>query len=76
MGLFEKIFGTYSEREIKKITSIQQQILDLADQYSAMSENELRGQNSSIKRSFENGETTDDILPEAFATVKRLLKEY
>ena len=53
-----------------KITSIQQQILDLADQYSAMSENELRGQTQVLKDRLKNGETTDDILPEAFATVR------
>ncbi len=49
MGLFNKVFGTYSEREIKKIIPIQKQVLDLADQYTAMSETELRNQTQVFK---------------------------
>lgn len=70
MGLFTKIFGTYSEREIKKISSIQKQVLELADQYKQMSEDELRGQTEIFKKRFAAGETLDDLLPEAFATVR------
>ncbi|NLM19658.1 MAG: preprotein translocase subunit SecA [Clostridiaceae bacterium] len=70
MGLFSKIFGTYSEREIKKITPLQKQVLDLADKYKNMSEQDLRGQTEKFKKRLAQGETLDDILPEAFATVR------
>ncbi|NLZ71808.1 MAG: DEAD/DEAH box helicase, partial [Clostridiaceae bacterium] len=74
MGLFNKVFGTYSEREIKKIIPIQKQVLDLADQYTAMSETELRNQTQVFKERLKNGETLDDILPESFATVREASK--
>lgn len=70
MGLFTKIFGTYSDREIKKISSIQKQVLGLANQYKQMSEDELRGQTEIFKKRFAAGETLDELLPEAFATVR------
>ncbi|NLJ69945.1 MAG: preprotein translocase subunit SecA [Clostridiaceae bacterium] len=70
MGLFSKIFGTYSEREIKKIMPLQKQVLDLADKYKNMSEQELRGQTEKFKKRLSQGETLDDLLPEAFATVR------
>lgn len=74
MGLFNKVFGTYSEREIKKIIPIQKQVLELADQYTAMSETELRNQTQVFKERLKNGETLDDILPESFATVREASK--
>lgn len=70
MGLFDKIFGTYSERELKKIAPLQKQVLGLADHYAAMSESELRGQTKIFKDRLQNGESLDDILPEAFASVR------
>ncbi len=70
MGLFDKIFGTYSEREIKKIVPLQKQVLGLADRYAAMSEAELKGQTQLFKERLKNGESLDDILPEAFASVR------
>ena len=70
MGLFEKIFGTYSEREIKRIRPIVKNILDLEDKFSKMSEAELKGMTAKLKARLNNGETLDDILPEAFATVR------
>lgn len=70
MGLVTKIFGTHSEREIKKILPIQKQVLDLEESYKALSEEELKGKTQVFKERIEKGETLDDILPEAFATVR------
>ena len=70
MGLFQKIFGTYSERELKSIYPIADQIEALADEYKALSDAELQANTPAFKERLANGETLDDILPEAFATVR------
>ncbi|MBR6754760.1 MAG: preprotein translocase subunit SecA [Clostridia bacterium] len=70
MSLFTKIFGTYSDKQLKKIEPIVQKIEALSDKYANMSESELRGQTDILKGRLNNGETLDDILPEAFATVR------
>ena len=70
MGLKEKIFGTYSERQIKKIKKIADQIESLADVYKQKTDKELRAMTDIFKERLANGETLDDILPEAFATVR------
>ena len=70
MGLFEKIFGTYSERELKKIYPIADEVLALEEEYSKLSEKELKGKTAEFKKRLAEGETLDDILPEAFATVR------
>ena len=70
MGLFKKLFGTYSEKEIKKITPIVDKIEALADKFSAMTDEELRGYTDKLKNELKNGLTLDDILPEAFALVR------
>ncbi len=70
MGLFEKIFGTYSEREIKRINPIVDKVLSLESEYSALSEEELKAKTSEFKERYANGETLDDLLPEAFATAR------
>ncbi len=70
MGLFDKIFGTRSQREIKKIQPIVDKILSLESEYAALSEDELKGKTQEFKNRLENGETLDDILPEAFAAVR------
>ncbi len=70
MSLFKKLFGTYSEKQLKKIEPIAQKIEDLADKYSAMDDETLKGQTEILKARLKNGETLDDILPEAFATVR------
>ena len=70
MGLFQKIFGTYSERELKSIYPIADQIEELADEYKALSDAELQAKTPAFKERLANGETLDDILPEAFATVR------
>ncbi len=70
MGLFDKLFGTYSERELKKIDKTVTQIEGLADKYKAMTDAELSGMTAVLKGRLANGETLDDILPDAFAAVR------
>ena len=70
MGLLTKLFGTRSEREVKRIMPIVAQILALEDQYKAMPEEELKAKTAQFKARLEAGETLDDILPEAYAAVR------
>ena len=70
MGLIQKIFGDYSSRELKSITPIADKIEAMADEYKAMSDAQLQGKTQEFKDRLQNGETLDDILPEAFATVR------
>ncbi len=70
MGLITKVFGTYSERQVKKLMPIVDQIEALADKYKAMSKEELRGMTAKLKERLANGETLDDILVDAFATAR------
>ena len=70
MGLITKLFGTYSEREIKKIISDVDKIEALADKYKQMPEEELCATTQVLKERLANGETLDDILPDAFAAVR------
>ena len=70
MGIFSKIFGSYSDHQIKKLIPVVNKIEDLADTYSEMSDDELRAQTDIFKDRLAKGETLDDILPEAFATVR------
>ena len=70
MSIFKKIFGDYSTRELKSINPIADKIESMADAYKAMSDAELQGKTAEFKERLANGETLDDILPEAFATVR------
>ena len=70
MGLAEKLFGTASTRELKRIRPIVNAVLSKDDEYKAMSENELRGRTEWLKGRLAKGETLDDILPDAFATCR------
>ncbi len=70
MGLFDKIFGTYSERELKKIEPIKNKVLELEPKYQAMTDEELKEQTASFKERVAGGETLDDIMPEALAVVR------
>ena len=70
MSLFTKIFGTYSEKQIKKIEPIAQKIEALDSKYSAMDDDTLKSQTEILKGRLAKGETLDDILPDAFATVR------
>ena len=70
MGLIDKIFGTRSQREIKKIQPIVDKILAMEDEYAALSEDALKGKTREFKNRLDASETLDDILPEAFAAVR------
>ncbi|MBR2616114.1 MAG: preprotein translocase subunit SecA, partial [Clostridia bacterium] len=70
MGVFSKIFGTYSDRAIKKLSAIVDRIEAKADTYKAMTDAELKGMTARLKDRLAAGETTDDILPDAFAVVR------
>ena len=70
MGLFTKLFGTRSEREIKQIRPTVDKILSLENEYRNLSEEALKAKTQEFKDRLENGETLDDILPEAFAAVR------
>ena len=70
MGLLTKLFGTRSEREIKKIQPLVDKILSLEEEYKALSESELKGKTAIFKERLAQGETLDDLLPEAFAAIR------
>ena len=70
MGLFEKLFGTRSQRELKKIQPTVDKILALEEEYKSLSEDALRGKTAEFKERLSQGETLDDLLPEAFAAVR------
>lgn len=70
MGIIKSIFGTYSSRELKRIEPIKQAVLDLEPKYQAMDDKELKSQTAILKDRLANGETLDDILPDAFAVCR------
>ena len=70
MGLLKKIFGDYSSREIKRITPIKDKVLALDEEYSKLTDEELKAKTPYFKERLANGETLDDILPEAFAACR------
>ena len=70
MGLFEKLFGTRSQRELKKIQPTVDKILALEKEYKNLSEEALRGKTAEFKNRLSQGETLDDLLPEAFAAIR------
>ena len=70
MGLMEKIFGTYSDRELKKIEPLVNKVMSLEGEMEKLSDNELKEKTEEFKNRIKNGETTDDLLPEAFAVVR------
>ena len=74
MKAIEKIFGTHSERELKRIYPIVDKIEALRPTMQALSDEELRGKTKEYKKRLEDGETLDDLLPEAFATVREAAK--
>ena len=72
MGLFKNIFGAnaYSNRELKRIEPIKNKVLDLEEEYGKLTDTELKAKTQEFKDRLEAGETLDDILPEALATVR------
>ncbi|MBO5943697.1 MAG: preprotein translocase subunit SecA [Clostridia bacterium] len=70
MSLFKKLFGDYSSREVKRIIPIQKKVLELEEEYKKLTDAELQAKTVEFKERLKNGETLDDILPEAFATCR------
>ena len=70
MGFIKKIFGTRSQREIKKIQPLVDKILSMESEYAALSEEALKGKTAEFKSRLAQGETLDDLLPEAFAAIR------
>ena len=74
MNVIEKVFGTHSERELKRIKATVDKIESLRPQMQALTDEELRGKTREYKNRLQEGETLDDLLPEAFATVREAAK--
>ena len=70
MGLFKKIFGDYSTREVKRVMPTADKVLSLEEEYKKLTDDELRNKTEEFKKRLADGETLDDILPEAFATCR------
>ncbi len=70
MSIFSKLFGNYSEKELKRIAPLQQRVLALEEEYRALSDEELKGKTYEFKKRLAAGETLDDLLPEAFAACR------
>ena len=70
MGLLDTLFGSYSSRELKRINPIMEKVCALEEKYAALSDSELSGMTAKFKERLANGETTDDILPDAFAACR------
>lgn len=70
MGLFKKIFGDYSTKEVKRVMPIANKVLSLEEEYKKLTDDELKNKTNEFKERLANGETLDDILPEAFATCR------
>ena len=70
MGLMTKLFGTYSDHQLKKVGKIADRIEALADTYRAMSDEQLQGMTAVLKQRYADGESLDDLLPDAFAVAR------
>ncbi|MCQ2441228.1 MAG: preprotein translocase subunit SecA [Clostridia bacterium] len=70
MSLIRKIFGNYSEKELKRIIPIKEKVLSYEDEYKKLTDEQLRDKTEEFKERLQNGETLDDILPEAFAVCR------
>ncbi|MEE0945930.1 MAG: preprotein translocase subunit SecA [Acutalibacteraceae bacterium] len=70
MGLLNKLFGNYSEKEIKRIIPLQQSVLALEEEYKALSDEELKEKTQEFKERYSMGESLDSLLPEAFAACR------
>ena len=70
MGLFTKLFGSYSDRELKRILPIAKSVEEKEEEYGKLTDEQLRGKTAALKQRLADGETLDDILPDAFATAR------
>ena len=73
MNMFSKVFGTRSQREVKRIMPLVEKIESLRPDMQKLSDEELRGNTREFKKRLEEGETLDDLLPEAFAVLTKSL---
>lgn len=74
MGIFKKIFGDYSEKEVKRVMPIVEKINSLEEEISKLTDTQLKAKTADFKVRFQDGETLDDLLPEAFAVVREASK--
>ena len=74
MSAITKIFGTHSERELKRIYPLVDKVESYREAMGALSDEELKNKTKEFKERLENGETLDDLLPEAYATVREAAK--
>lgn len=70
MSIFEAVFGTHSEKEIKRITPLVDKIVALDESMQALSDDDLKSKTDEFKKRFEQGESLDDLLIDAFAVVR------
>ncbi len=70
MGMFEKIFGTYSEKEVKRLKPLTEKIESYSEGFKKLSDAQLREKTEEFKKRYKNGETLDELLPESFAVVR------
>ena len=70
MNLFDKLFGTYSDRELKKVEPIARKVMDLEPEIEKLTDAELKAKTAEFKKRYADGETLDDLLPEAFAVMR------
>ena len=70
MGLLKKLFGDYSTKEVKRVNPLMNKVLALDEEYSKLSDSQLKAKTDEFKKRLADGETLDDILPEAFATCR------
>ena len=74
MGIFSKVFGSYSQREIKKITPLVDKVIALDSEMQKLSDQELKAKTQEFKDRYKNGESLDDLLVEAFAVMRENLQ--
>ena len=74
MNIIDKVFGTHSERELKRIEPIVKKIESYREAMGQLTDEELRGKTTEFKKRLTEGETLDDLLPEAYATVREAAK--
>ena len=74
MSFFEKLFGSFSDKELKRINPLKDKVLALEPEMAKLTDEELQAKTTEFKERLAKGETLDDLLPEAFATVREASK--
>lgn len=70
MGFLDKLFGSHSDREIKRMNPLVDRVMALEPEYRELTDEQLKGKTAEFRKRLEKGETLDDLLPEAFAAVR------